>query len=798
MVTSPLEATPSSLFCPSCHTVCTGLPSRCPWCGILLEWVAHWPELGESLRSLEGRRRVLEVTLQSPAWSITRQTNGENQLTILDPEGNRWSFSAAAHAAKIEYAGQCQEYSLPTRDCRIAGAQIQLRELVEPEVNAAARRISAFLTGDVRLDATGRCTLGRDSTPGALDQLYVCDAHVSWRHCLIVKEQAEIYWIIDLGTPGGTYVNGTCTLAARLQPGDIVQVGDHGWIYIAEDRSLIPLEPIAGSAITIRELEVTGRLQSTSLDIPSGQFVAVVGPSGAGKSTLLKAMLNVPGYRGRGTIALDGVDFSPDGEKNRRQLGYVSQKEVLHDELPVMEAILLSARLRGVNVSTEQVRRLLRRLEVPKRCRVQPVRSLSGGELKRVRVAAELAAKPNCLLLDEPASGLDPRRERELMRLLHGLSIQGCTVLLVTHGLNQLAHVDRVLVIQRGQTVFDGTQAQLQEAAPDGDLSRVFSPVTKQAATSVAKRLPQRSVDSAPHGRKRQHQARQLYWLMRREASRLLAAWKTKLLVPLLGLPILFAVILHLATPPTKTHVLGFLAILACIWNSGSLSLRAIVEERHVVDHERLLFLNYVPYVASKVVVLWLLAAIQTVVFLGLLHLLRLQAGPSASFHDVYTWCLASLVLVSLAAVSLGLVISALSKWVQSTDFGHYVFPLVMMCQMVLSVQVAGRGDAELARAYEEWSWRTPKSTAATATSKTVQETLCVAGSYFTLSRYGDLMLRSFAYFEWDHRKFHSASAGSQNQSTWRAAAAVLLFGGGVGPVVAVILLRIAERKAGG
>ncbi len=701
---------------------------------------------------------------------------------------------------QIEHAARQSALAMPNRDCRIDGVTLSARLLLETEGSATPPPISRFLAGDLRLESTGRFLIGRATNADDVDFLSVHDPQIALQHCLIVKECSDSFWMVDLGSETGTFLNGQSVLSARLSPGDVVQLGNYAWIFNAEDRFLVPLEPIAGSEIVVRDLAIRGRLNPTNFAVDPGEFVAIVGASGAGKSTLLKAILNVPGHRDQGGVAIGGVDCRSDRSVYRRQLGYVSQKYVLHEELSVMEALQFAGKLRDTNVSLEQLRQLLRRLDIPKRCRNQRVGSLSGGELKRVQVAAELAARPKCLLLDEPTSGLDPQREREMMQLLRGLSIQGCTVVIITHGLDQIDCVDRVLAIHRGSIVFDGPPVELRVIAPNGDLTGVLSSnkrptesrtLPDSVATKKAGRRPQ---DSRPIARN----VKQLARLAQREMHRLLGTWQSRLFVPLVMMPLVFAMALHVATPPTDQHILGFLAILSCIWMGGSLSLTSIVGERDVVDHERILFLNFLPYVTSKALVLWLLAATQTTVFIGILHGLRSLFEREAILHGMFPWGWISFLFVSLAAVSLGLVISAAAKWARSVEVAHFVFPLVMMCQMVLSVQVAGEGDRDLQPAYSSFMWRRAGKTelAAAGDEGSPTRQLCIAGSYFTVSRYGDLMLRSFAYFDEDYRRFQDSASGSVNATWWKCAAASLAAITVIGALGSALLLRAAEWEA--
>lgn len=773
----------------------------CPWCSQGLAWLSNWPEFEAAFGETDGRRVVLELTLQQGAESNTLRKDLPAELTLTDIHGEAWKMEAGMDfkLLQIEHAARMSELAMPMRDHRIDGATLSARLLLESANAAASPQICQFLAEELRLESTGRFLIGRAAGGDAVDILSVPDPQIARRHCLIVKECQDSFWIVDLGSETGTFLNGQMVLSAQLSPSDVVQLGNYGWTFNAEDRFLVPMEPIAGSEIVGQDLSVSGRMEATSFEIASGEFVAIVGPSGAGKSTLLKAILSVPGFCDQGSVTIGGIDCRSDRDGYRRQLGYVSQKEVLHEELSVMEALQFAGQLRGTNVSREQLRQLLRRLDVPKRCRNQRVGSLSGGELKRVRLAAELAARPKCLLLDEPTSGLDPQREREMMRLLRGLSIQGCTIVIITHGLDHIDCVDRVLAIRQGSIAFDGPLAELKAKSSNEELTGVVVTETRSATTKTfpVPVRPKTGRYSQPY-RPIEKNFQQFARLAQREMQRLLGAWQSRLLVPLLMMPMVFAMALHIATPPNHRHMLGFLAILSCIWMGGSLSLTSIVGEQNVVDHERLLFLNFVPYVLSKAIVLWLLASLQTTIFVCILHGLRSLLEHEAILYGMFPWGWVSFLFISWAAVSLGLIISAAAKWAGRVEVAHFVFPLVMMCQMVLSVQVAGEGDGDLQPAYANFSWQRTDGGELAGTPDETPRTrqLCIAGSYFTITRYGDLMLRSFAYHQKDHSQFQAAMPGNANTTWWRCAAASLAAMLISGPLASALLLRAAEWEA--
>jgi hypothetical protein len=147
--------------------------------------------------------------------------------------------------------------------------------------------------------------------------------------------------------------------------------------------------------------------------------------------------------------------------------------------------------------------------------------------------------------------------------------------------------------------------------------------------------------------------------------------------------------------------MLGFLGVLSCIWMGASLSLTSIVNEREVFDHERLLFLRVGPYVAAKTLVLGLLSALESLVFFSSMALMRGSFGADGMLFGG-TWPGVVLALVGLASTGLGLLISAAAK--RNKPLPNLLLPLVMIVQVLFSVQVAGDGKASLHRAYGEFN----------------------------------------------------------------------------------------------
>ncbi|WP_406049184.1 ABC transporter ATP-binding protein [Kribbella sp. NBC_00889] len=179
-------------------------------------------------------------------------------------------------------------------------------------------------------------------------------------------------------------------------------------------------------------------LDGVSLEIHSGEAVAVMGPSGSGKSTLLSMVAGLDRPTS-GTVTVHGEDLGALNEKGlalyrRRRIGMIFQFFNLLDDLSALDNVALAAQLTGTSASQARKRalELFEELGIAGRRNTYPAQ-LSGGERQRVAVARALMNRPAVLLADEPTGALDTRAGEQVMDLLLDLNQIGQTLLLVTH-----------------------------------------------------------------------------------------------------------------------------------------------------------------------------------------------------------------------------------------------------------------------------------------------------------------------------------------------------------------------------
>jgi ABC transport system ATP-binding/permease protein len=220
-----------------------------------------------------------------------------------------------------------------------------------------------------------------------------------------------------------------------------------------------------------------------SIRVPQGHFMAIVGPSGCGKTTLLKTIAGLNPESG-GALFWDSRDLSKEGDFSPSEIGYVPQFSIAYEPLTVDESVEAATRLRVRSKNTAELdHRIDRVLEETGLSPIsdRQVKVLSGGQKRRLGLAMELVSDPKLLLCDEVTSGLDPRSEREIVRLLHDLSRKdGRIVLSVTHSLAHLELYDSILVLHEGRVAFHGPPDKLTHYFSVTDTEEVYPRLATQ------------------------------------------------------------------------------------------------------------------------------------------------------------------------------------------------------------------------------------------------------------------------------------------------------------------------------
>lgn len=218
-------------------------------------------------------------------------------------------------------------------------------------------------------------------------------------------------------------------------------------------------------------------LKGINLRIEKGEVVVIIGPSGSGKSTVLRTM-NYLEEPTSGHVIVDNMDLSDKKKLNevRTEVGMVFQNFNLFPHMTVLDNLILAqinVRKASKKDAEDVALKLLERVGLADKANMYPD-SLSGGQKQRVAIARALAMKPKVMLFDEPTSALDPEMVREVLDVMKSLADEGMTMVIVTHEMGFAKEVaDRVLFVDGGQILEDGTPAQVFDA-PTSDRTKLF------------------------------------------------------------------------------------------------------------------------------------------------------------------------------------------------------------------------------------------------------------------------------------------------------------------------------------
>jgi ABC-2 type transport system ATP-binding protein len=202
--------------------------------------------------------------------------------------------------------------------------------------------------------------------------------------------------------------------------------------------------------------------------VPTGSVVSLLGPNGAGKTTVVRMLATLLAPDG-GTARVNGHDVVRDAHAVRRSISLTGQFAALDPNLTARENLVLIGRLRGKSrtESTRVAETLLGRFDAEEFAG-RLVKQLSGGQRRRVDLAAGLVDNPQLLVLDEPTTGLDPRSRQVVWSTVRELVTEGITLLLTTQYLEEAdALADRIVLIDHGREIAAGTPAELKAQVGD-------------------------------------------------------------------------------------------------------------------------------------------------------------------------------------------------------------------------------------------------------------------------------------------------------------------------------------------
>lgn len=228
----------------------------------------------------------------------------------------------------------------------------------------------------------------------------------------------------------------------------------------------------------------TVAVDRVSLSIPAGQLVGYLGPNGAGKSTTVK-MLTGMMMQTSGRAEICGFDTRRDNLEVKRLTGYVPESGAVYESLTGREYLQMVGRLYQLNddVIQDRIGRFadffeLMRDDVDNKL----LSAYSKGMKQKIVISAALIHNPRVIFFDEPLNGLDANTQLMLKTLMRSLASEGKTILYCSHILDVVERTcDRMVIIDRGRIVADGTLAELQASSGEASLERIFNKLTAHA-----------------------------------------------------------------------------------------------------------------------------------------------------------------------------------------------------------------------------------------------------------------------------------------------------------------------------
>ncbi len=329
----------------------------------------------------------------------------------------------------------------------------------------------------------------------------VCLPHpsVSRRHALLERLPGGLR-VHDLRSVNGVLVGGR-RVTEPVFVGEQERIGIGPYLFCLAGGVLHALDSSHSLRLEARRLEKEiplggGRtrklLENISLAVEPGEFVALLGPSGSGKSTLMDC-LNGRRPATRGRVLANGEDFYLHFDSFRQLLGYVPQRDIVHTQLTVYRALYYTARLRlpadtGPDELNARIAEVLQLMELgPHQDTL--VANLSGGQVKRVSLGAELLARPCLLYIDEATSGLDAGTEARMMRLFRRLSREGKSVVCITHNVDNVELCDLILVLAGGRLAYCGPPGESHAYFGVGRVSEIYDRLADRPPADWEKRF---------------------------------------------------------------------------------------------------------------------------------------------------------------------------------------------------------------------------------------------------------------------------------------------------------------------
>ena len=500
---------------------------------------------------------------------------------------------------------------------------------------------------------------------------------VSRKHAEVNKNSNGVYFIKDLNSLNGTFVNGKKIKGiTKISLSDKIFIGKLQLTLKGTAKDLS--EELAICTKGIQKIFING----------SKSLLAIMGPSGCGKTTLMNTLNGVsPATNGK--VYLFGQELISNYEYLKTQIGYVPQDDTIHRQLTVRQSLYYTAKLRLNNLTDieidTKINNILDQLGVL-HVKNNLISKISGGQRKRVCIALELLSDPLILFLDEPTSPLDPQTIEDFLNILKGLSSRGTTVIMVTHKPEDLEYMDEVIFLAKGgYPAYFGDSKSYKNYFGVKTAVSVFSLLSDPDWISKYKNpRPVSEINKKERIRARSSNKsfyQQYLWLSRRY-FKIKTNDKVNSIVMLLQAPII--AVLICVVFDNITNAVPFITALSAIWFGTNNAAREIVSELSIFKRERMFNMDISPYLLSKISVLSFFSIIQSAIFIGILYV-RYSSSDLLAYNEpffAFIW----MSFLSVAATFLGLLLSASLSTAEKV---MTVVPIVLIPQIMLAGLVA-------------------------------------------------------------------------------------------------------------
>jgi ABC-2 type transport system ATP-binding protein len=247
------------------------------------------------------------------------------------------------------------------------------------------------------------------------------------------------------------------------------------------------MQPIIATENLCKEYKGVKAVSGLTFSVSEGEIFALVGPNGAGKSTTLKMLATILRPTS-GSVLIDGIDITAQGDKVRRIISYLPEEAGAYKNLTGMQYLRFmagimtddSARAAAAVVFAADITGLGRRLD-------DKVKTYSKGMTRKLLLARAVMCRPRLAILDEPTSGLDVLNALEIRSMLKGLAADGMSILLSSHNMLEIEFLStRMAIIDRGALLALGTAEDLKRANGCANLEEVFSRLAGDAPKADA------------------------------------------------------------------------------------------------------------------------------------------------------------------------------------------------------------------------------------------------------------------------------------------------------------------------